>query len=686
MLFLFPFQFCYAATHLYQATSYLTSATQPTGSQISYTYDATGNITAMAVTPGGGTTPVLTSDPAPWGQVGVAFTHTLTSSRTPATFAATGLPPGLSLTSGTGVIAGSPTTAGRYPVSVTVTSGAFNSTSVINIQVRPAANTPVILRDPQSYTTTLGQMTSLFVDADGAPPLSFQWLKNGVPISGATGMSLIIPSFTAANAGNYSVVVTNAAGSATSASARVDYLQPWAIGGESYGLPLSYAGSPPWFSQTAVSFDGSPALQSGAVADGGNTSFSTTINGPGIIYWNWKVSSQANADGIVVYLNGSPLTSVSGEQDWTQQAFLLDSGSNTLTWYYAKDGFGSSGQDRGWVANLSFAPGWYLSASPSGNGSVSRSPDQTTYANGSGVTLTATPGNGYYFDSWSGTTSSSTNPLNLTTSAHQFITAVFKENLGPAVGAPLLTWRTGGDADWHSQFYVTQNDGIAAQAGTITDGQTSWLETTVVGPGTLNFSWKVSSEAGNDGIVFAVNGTSVDSTSGEFDWVQRSFTLGSGSQTVRWTYLKNSFNASGQDTAWLDAVSFTPTGPRTFALWTGDYGLPSGQNGAVDDPNKDGVPNLLAYAFGVHPLDQAAVALPSIGKAGNNLVCTYRRSKNATGISWAPQTSTTLQQDWTGTGITHAKISEDASVEVWTATVPLTGANRRFLRIVVTQP
>lgn len=670
----------------YMKTGQISSDTSSTGSQITYTYDPAGNITAMAVTPGGGTTPVLTSDLAPWGQVGVAFTHTLTSSRTPATFAATGLPPGLSLTSGTGVIAGSPTTVGRYPVSVTVTSGAFSSTSSITIQIRPAASTPVILIQPQGYTTTLGQMMSLFVDADGTPPLSFQWRKNGNPISGATGMSLVIPSFAAADAGDYSVVVTNAAGNATSSGTHVDYIQPWAIGGESYGLPLTFTGSPAWFSQTTVTYEGRPTMQSGAIGNGGLISFSTSVTGPGSIDWKWKVSSQQGSDGVLVQVNGITVDSISGEQDWRSKNVLLNAGSNTITWYYVKDGNSSGGLDRGWVADVTFTPGWLLVTSVSGNGSVTRTPDQMTYANGTGITLTSTPGNGAYFDGWTEGATGTANPLTLTATSHQFLTAVFKENLGPAVDAPSRFWRTGGDADWRSQFYVSQNGGVAAQAGAVTQGKTSWLETTVTGPGTLTFAWKVSSVLGSDGIILFVNGTNTDSTSGEADWVQRSYTLGNGMQTLRWTFVKNSFASSGQDTGWLDAVSFTPTGPRSFSLWASDQGLAPGQSGMTDDPNNDGVPNLLAYAFGLHPLAQAAGGMPTITTVGGNLVCTYRRSKNATGISWVPETSSTLQQDWTGSGITHTKISEDASTEVWTALLSAGGADRRFLRIRVTLP
>ena len=56
-------------------------------------------------------------------------------------------------------------------------------------------------------------------------------------------------------------------------------------------------------------------------------------------------------------------------------------------------------------------------------GTVSKSPDQSTYNSGDSVTLTATPTSGYAFSSWSGDVSGSTNPLSITMNANKNITA-----------------------------------------------------------------------------------------------------------------------------------------------------------------------------------------------------------------------------------------------------------------------
>lgn len=82
-----------------------------------------------------------------------------------------------------------------------------------------ASTAPVITNQPQSTTVALGSPASFSVTATGTAPLSYQWRKNGANISGATSSMYTIATTTAASAGNYSVVVSNSAGSKTSNNA-----------------------------------------------------------------------------------------------------------------------------------------------------------------------------------------------------------------------------------------------------------------------------------------------------------------------------------------------------------------------------------------------------------------------------------------------------------------------------------
>ena len=59
------------------------------------------------------------------------------------------------------------------------------------------------------------------------------------------------------------------------------------------------------------------------------------------------------------------------------------------------------------------------------NGSVAKSPNQTTYLSGTSVQITATPSAGYLFSSWSGDATGTTNPLSVSMNANKNITANF---------------------------------------------------------------------------------------------------------------------------------------------------------------------------------------------------------------------------------------------------------------------
>jgi pectin methylesterase-like acyl-CoA thioesterase len=82
---------------------------------------------------------------------------------------------------------------------------------------------PNIIGQPASATVSQGQSTNFTVSATGISPPTFQWLKNGIPIPGATGTSFTIAGAVRTNAGNYSVFVSNASGSVTSSVAVLNY-------------------------------------------------------------------------------------------------------------------------------------------------------------------------------------------------------------------------------------------------------------------------------------------------------------------------------------------------------------------------------------------------------------------------------------------------------------------------------
>jgi len=165
------------------------------------------------------------------GTVGTRVTVAFTisgSPNPPNSFTLEGaLPPGLAtipalqgnrIPSGTPVITGIPIQAGTYTFRVTGTDGVYAQTDSITIVITgPAVAAPSITTQPASLILVSGGTAAFTVVATGAP--TYQWLKDGTAIAGATSATLMLTNIQVANGGVYSVVVTTAGGSVTSSNA-----------------------------------------------------------------------------------------------------------------------------------------------------------------------------------------------------------------------------------------------------------------------------------------------------------------------------------------------------------------------------------------------------------------------------------------------------------------------------------
>src|SRR5260221_562738 len=103
-----------------------------------------------------------------------------------------------------------------FDVVVSNTKGSMTS-SVVTLTVNAAAVAPTITAQPVGMTVTAGQTATFTVVASGTAPLSYQWQKNGVNISGATVVSYTTPATTTGDSGStFDVMVSNTKGSMTS--------------------------------------------------------------------------------------------------------------------------------------------------------------------------------------------------------------------------------------------------------------------------------------------------------------------------------------------------------------------------------------------------------------------------------------------------------------------------------------
>jgi hypothetical protein len=120
------------------------------------------------------------------------------------------------------------------PGPVTVAFANLNLTAVVP---------PSITTQPVSRLAGVGTGSTFTVVASGTAPLSYQWTKNGSAladggnVSGATTATLSLSSLTVGDAANYTAVVTNAGGTATSNAATltvIDALVTHAVVGAGY--------------------------------------------------------------------------------------------------------------------------------------------------------------------------------------------------------------------------------------------------------------------------------------------------------------------------------------------------------------------------------------------------------------------------------------------------------------------
>ncbi|HWH72019.1 MAG TPA: hypothetical protein VNT26_21835, partial [Candidatus Sulfotelmatobacter sp.] len=214
---------------------------------------------------------------------------------------------------------------------------------------------PYFFHQPSGANVFVGAYAYFGADARGTEPLAYQWRKNGAAIAEATAQTFIIYGVRTNDAGNYSVVVTNAFGAVTSTAPAV--LTVMSSLGEALNapdLPWTTGGEAAWFGEPTITADGVAAAKSGDYAQ--SSWLQTTVTGPGTLSFWWKVSSEPDNDVLIFSIGGHETNRISGEVDWQEQSYALGSGPQTLRWEYSKDWSDDLGMDAGWVDRVSFTP------------------------------------------------------------------------------------------------------------------------------------------------------------------------------------------------------------------------------------------------------------------------------------------------------------------------------------------
>jgi hypothetical protein len=181
-----------------------------------------------------------------------------------------------------------PADAGSYSVVVTNIAGTLTSAdALLTVNVPPA-----ITSQPTGQTVVAGQSASFSVTATGTAPLSYQWRLNGTPIAGATVSSYTRNNAQPADAGSYSVVITNVASSVTSSDAVLTVNVP-----------------------PAITLQPQPATQS--VTTGQSATFTVTASGTAPLSYQWR-------------FNGTPIPAATDSSYTRSDAQPADAGSYSV--------------------------------------------------------------------------------------------------------------------------------------------------------------------------------------------------------------------------------------------------------------------------------------------------------------------------------------------------------------------
>ncbi len=202
-------------TGVISGTPTATGTTNVTLSAINAAGSAPAKTLILTVYPA--TAPTITSASTAGGTAGAPFSYTITASGTaPITFSTSPLPTGLTVSTTTGLISGTPTVASTYSDTLYAHNAAGDATpKVLILTISPAAVAPTITNTTLTATGTAGTAFSYTITATGTAPITYgaSPLPTGLTVSTTTGLISGIP--TVAGTYNDTLYAHNAVGDAT---------------------------------------------------------------------------------------------------------------------------------------------------------------------------------------------------------------------------------------------------------------------------------------------------------------------------------------------------------------------------------------------------------------------------------------------------------------------------------------
>ncbi len=302
----------------------------------------------------------------------------------------------------------------------------------------------------------------------------------------------------------------------------------------------------------------------------------------------WKNNVSTNSGGLVVssvdFVSTSPSVGKNSDGSPNLGNFLaLASGSDLINTGVTAPGITYTGsapdlgaRESGSTGNPN--PGTYtlnLTASPYAGGTVTASPNASSYTAGTVVTLTASPASGYTFSGWSGAASGTSTTTTVTINSNLAVTANFTANNGGGGNtlriddaASAVSGYCGADGSRQNSYSGADGGYYINLSNSASKGVNYRI--TVPSAGTYSFVWRYSNGGANVSTTArllvngstAVTSVSFPKTNSWTAWTTTAAvtaTLAAGTNTVRIE------TTSSTEFAIIDWVEVTGNGPSAGA-------------------------------------------------------------------------------------------------------------------------
>ena len=555
------------------------------GTLTSATLTLYGTNTAAPTAP-----PVISSSLSSSGNVESAFNYQITATNNPQTFAATGLPDGLSLSS-SGLIQGTPTQQGTFNITLGATNFLGTGTDTLVLTIGPRLPTPPVITSSLTAQAVLNVSFNYQITATNLPTgFAATNLPAGLTVN-STGLISGIPTTT----GTFSVALSasNADGtdsktlqltinSAASLIAQaVDNTQ----------LVFTTGGNLPWTLSTSSNHDGVDSVESGWITHSQQTWLETTVTGPAYINFWFQLQSELGGDYFRFTIDGEELWYSEDTHLWRLLGFYVPPGQHTVRWNYTKNESINYGYDGMWLDQIEVQGVQQLI------GNTIDNPDLT----------------------WS---------------------------MPSAQAWPLQNRRTidGVDA-FISPIILDHGRSSVIETPVTGPGTVSFWWTVSSQAGGDFFRFEIDETIQNQ--------ISGHSGGNNIPWAQQTYNVPAGQHMLRWRYIKNEAVIDGLDACWLDSITYTPTfasGPP-YAQWLNGL-FPTNQlgnalhTGPNADDDGDGRSNLHEYVFGGSPLVSDYVQPFTNQPQGTEMWFDYSVETSKTDVILTPSFSSDLSL-WT---------------------------------------